>query len=247
MYSIICKDRKMKKFIYLLVILIALTSCDKYSHLRHFISFEGGFASSKITYELLEAEKHDYYTNLILAEMVKYPDGFFDRIGLGTVAIVRYLKNNNVSVGGVADPENHILFIEASSDANTKFIFHHELNHCTDYFIMRNYTYHWDQWWVLYHDNYIGGNALQEDENGNALLPHWATLSGFLNNPSTKNQKEDRSEMMAYYLTDNLNIFFIEKAKNDELFYQKVVLLFTFYKEELDFNLLDDFLLKVNQ
>ncbi|MDR0313757.1 MAG: hypothetical protein LBI14_09165 [Treponema sp.] len=240
----------MKRIIYLLVVLFVLASCDKYSHLRHFISFEGGFASSSITYDLLNAELHYYYTNLILPEMAKYPDGFFDRIGLNTIAIVRNLKKNNVDIGGVASNGNHILFVDTgprNRDSEIKHAFHHELNHCTDFYIMRNYISHWDQWLDLYHDSYVGGIAHKEGENGNKSLGYWPNLSGFLNNYSTLNQGEDRSEMMAFYLTKNENALFIQKAKNDEVFYQKAVTLFTFYKEKLDFNLLDEFLLKVNQ
>jgi hypothetical protein len=92
----------------------------------------------------------------------------------------------------------------------------------------------------LYNRSYVGGN-------GNGSLGYRPNLSGFLNEYSTLNQGEDRSEMMAFYLTKNENALFIQKAKNDELFYQKAVTLFTFYKEELNFNLLDEFLLKVNQ
>jgi hypothetical protein len=242
----------MKRIIYLLAVLFVLASCDKYSHLRHFISFEGAFSSGSITYDLVPTNLHNYYTNLILSEMAKYPKGFFDKIGLGTVAIVRNLKLDNVSVGGVTDPGNHNLFIGSSSyrsNSDIKKTFHHELNHCTDFFIERNYRYDWDQWWVLYDGGYVNAffAAHQEGKNGNAWSAYRPDLPGFLNNYSTLNLDEDRSEMMAFYLTDNLNALFIQKAKKDELFYQKAVTLFTFYKEKLDFNLLDEFLLKVNQ
>jgi hypothetical protein len=240
-----------KLIIYLLIVLSVLASCDKYSHLRHFISFEGGFASKSITYDLLEAEKHNYFSNLILSEMAKYPDGFFDRIGLSTVAIVRNLKHNNTAVGGFAEDGNHILFISIRyyyTDSFIKNVFHHELNHCTDFYIMRNYRNDWDQWWILYNSGYVYGTfAHQEAKNGNAWLDYRPNLPGFLNNYSTLEQWEDRSEMMAFYLTDNYNVFFMQKARKDELFYQKAVTLFTFYKEKLGFNLLDEFLLKVSQ
>jgi hypothetical protein len=212
----------MKKIVYFLAVLFVLTGCDKYSRFRHLISFEGGYRDAwmKATYEVLEAEKHEYYTNLILAEMAKYPDGFFDKIGLHTVVIGKNYKYNNVYRPGGADNYNHILFVSIRD------------------------AYPWDQW-----------RALTTDPNGDQLgyggekdsINYNPQLSGYITNYSTTGQWEDRSEIMAWFLTEYRNKFFIEKARNDELFCQKAVTLFTFYKERLNFNLLDEFLLKVNQ
>jgi hypothetical protein len=245
----------MKKIIYLLAVLFVLTSCtknnDKYSHLRHFISFEGGFTSgAEITYNLIgaEAETYEYYINLILPEMARYPDGFFDKMGLGTVAIVRDLRLNNIERAGVAEPENHILFINTGygyTDSSIKETFHHELSHCTEFFMKRKHTYYWDQWWLLYNASYVGYYDGKGDRH--ASSDYNPNLSGFLTEYSTQNQDEDKAVMMEFYLSDDYNALFIEKARKDGVFYQKAVLLFTFYKERLDFNLLDEFLLKVNQ
>jgi hypothetical protein len=250
-YAIIIEGYKMKRIIYLLAVLFVSAGCDKnsdeYSHLRHYISFEGGHAptSSGIFYDALEPGKHSYLSNLILAELAKYPDGFFDKIGLDTVVIGKNITSSDHRVGGVYDNTSHKLYISTSNstDSFIKNIFHHELNHCIDYFLLINYTHDWDQWWVLHNGGYVGGNRLQ----GNGNTNYRPDLPGFLNTYSTLDQWEDRSEMMGFYLTEDYNAWFIEKAKKDELFYQKAVTLFTFYREKLDFNLLDDFLLKVNQ
>jgi predicted SprT family Zn-dependent metalloprotease len=246
---------KMKRIIYLLAVLFVLTSCTKAlpsdNHLRPLISFESGHAktNNNVTYEVLEAEKQDYYANLILAEMAKYPDGFFDKIGLDTVVIGRNLKYKNGGRAAVPDNDSRILFLgimNSYAESYIKHVFHHELNHYIEYYIWNTYYYDWDQWRVLYTGSDDGGVLAYQGGFGGTAYLFNSKLQGFLNTYSAFGQEEDRSEMLAYFLTENENKLFIEKARRDELFYQKAVTLFTFYKETLDFNLLDEFLQRVD-
>jgi hypothetical protein len=249
----------MKRIIYLLAVLLVLVSCTiskpnsnqpDFSHLRHLISFEEGYTDiwNRVSYESLEdAEKHDYYTNLILAEMAKYPDGFFEKIGLDTVVIGKNLKLHNSYRGAVPNNDSRKMFISIRADyADTyaKHTFHHEMNHYIEYYIWDTYYYDWDQWRILYTGSDDGGILAYQDGTTSIYTPY---ISGFINKYSTYGQEEDRSEMMAWFLTENENKLFIEKAQRDELFYQKAVTLFTFYKETLGFNLLDEFLVKMEQ
>jgi hypothetical protein len=169
---------------------------------------------------------------------------------LDTIVIGKNLAFDNAYRASVPDNHRRILFIGIEydySDDYIRYTFHREMNHYIEFNIWNSYYYDWEQWRVLY----TGGNADSElayqGRDANTWWQYRPTLPGFLNTYSMLGQEEDRSEMMAFYLTDNINIFFIRKARNDELFYQKAVTLFTFYKEELNFNLLDEFLRKMNQ
>jgi hypothetical protein len=203
-----------------------------------------------VSYELLDVWKRQYYSNLLLAEMAKYPNGFFNKIGLSTIVIGKNLKYKNVYRASVPDNYSHILFIgirDDYTDVYLQHVFHHELNHYVEFSIWNNYRYDWDKWRSLFTGKGGGGElAYQGGEDKNAINYN-PNLSGFLNSYSTLGQEEDRSEIIAFFLTEIEKVMFIEKAKKDKLFYQKAVLLFTFYKENLNSNLLDDFLAKVNQ
>ena len=201
------------------------------------------------SYEPLETDRRQHYTNILIKEMNKYPDDFFERIGLHTIAVGKNLRYQGIFRAAVPDNYKSILFMGIKDDYSDDYIrhvFHHELNHFVEYYIWKDYRYDWDQWRVLF-DGRGGGELAYQDGDDSTAIPYNPNLPGFLNDYSTLGQEEDRSEIIAFFLTENTNRQFIEKAKRDNLFYQKAVLLFTFYNERLNWNLLDDFLLRMNQ
>ena len=99
-----------------------------------------------------------------------------------------------------------------------------ELNHFVEYHIWRDYRYDWDQWRVLFDGSGAGGELVYQGGEDRTAIIYNPNLHGFLNNYSTLGQEEDRSEMIAYFLTENENN--------------------SFYRERL--NLLNDFLSKMN-
>ncbi|MCL2245365.1 MAG: hypothetical protein FWC03_13010 [Treponema sp.] len=218
--------------------------------LRNLISFEIYTDTWNLaSYEPLETNRRQHYINLLIQEMNKYPDGFFDRIGLRTIALGKNLKFQGAFRAAVPDNHKRILFMgirDDYSDDYFKHVFHHELNHFVEYYIWKSYRYDWDQWRVLFRGSGGGGELAYQGGEDRTAITYNPNLSGFLNNYSTLGQEEDRSEMIAFFLTENRNMQFMEKAKRDKLFNQKAVLLFTFYKEKLNWNLLNDFLLKMN-
>jgi len=232
------------------VITAAAAPIINQQQLRNLISFEIYTDTWNLAaYEVLETERRQHYTNLLIEEMNKYPDGFFERTGLRTIAVGKNLRFQGVFRAAVPDNFKSILFMgirDDYSDDYIRHVFHHEFNHFVEYYIWRDYRYDWDRWRALFHGRGGGGElAYQGGEDGTAITYN-PNLAGFLNNYSTLGQEEDRSEMIAFFLTDSRNWQFMEKAKRDNLFYQKAVLLFTFYKERLNWNLLDDFLSKMN-
>jgi len=245
----------MKKIVNILVVLLVLVTCawsqENTEKITRLINFEVHKDTwNKVSYELLEAGRRQHYSNLIIAEAVKYPNNFFEKIGLNMIVIVKNLKFDNVYRASVPDNYSRILFIGIRNDYTDYYlrhVFHHELNHYVEFYIWKDYRYDWDKWRALFNGKGGGGElAYQGGEDGNAMVYN-PNLAGFLNSYSTLGQEEDRSEIMAFFLTDSEKDLFIEKAKKDNIFYQKAVLLFTFYKEKLNFNLLNDFLLSVNQ
>jgi len=218
--------------------------------LRNLISFEIYTDTWNLaSYEPLETKRRKHYTDLLVQEMTKYPDGFFERIGLRTIAVGKNLRFQGIFRAAVPDNYRNTLFMGIKDDYSDDYfrhVFHHELNHFVEYYIWRDYRYDWDQWRVLFHGSGGGGELAYQDGDDSIAIPYDPNLPGFLNNYSTLGQEEDRSEMIAFFLTENSNRQFIEKAKRDKLFNQKAVLLFTFYKEKLNWNLLNDFLLKMN-
>jgi hypothetical protein len=239
----------MKKYYCFLLINLMLLCHTVYSIPA--IRYEGYKDTWKLaSYELIEPGRRQHYTNIIIAELGKYPNGFFEKIGLNTIIIAKNLKFDNTYRAAVPDNYSHILFIGIRDDYTNdyiKHVFHHELNHYVEFSIWRTYRYNWDRWQMLFSGSGGGGElAYQGGEDRSAILYN-PNLVGFLNEYSTLGQEEDRSEMIAFFLTENGNRQFVEKARSDNIFYQKAVLLFTFYKETLNFNLLDEFLLSLNQ
>ncbi|MCL2705954.1 MAG: hypothetical protein FWE72_07075, partial [Spirochaetaceae bacterium] len=190
-----------------------------------------------------------HYTKLIMEEMAKYPDEYFKTIDLEVIVIVKNLKFDNVYRASVPDNYKRILFMGIRSDYRDDYlrhVYHHEKNHYAEFYIWKNYRYDWPEWRKLYESTKRGGETAYQNGEDRSVGVYRKDLVGFLNTYSTLGQEEDRSEMIAYFLTDSENKLFMEKAKNDKIFYQKAVLLFTLYKEKLNFDLLKLFLSKAN-
>ena len=233
----------------------AITAVRTYSvnqeQLKNLISFEIYTDTwNSASYEPLETERRQHYTNLLIQEMNKYPDSFFNRIGLRNIVIGKNLKFQGVFRAAVPDNYKNILFMGIRDDYTDDYFrhtFHHELNHFVEFHIWRDYRYDWDQWRVLFNGSGGGGELAYQGGEDRTAITYNPKLPGFFNNYSTLGQEEDRSEMIAYFLTEHGNSSFIEKAGNDVIFKQKAILLFSFCKEKLNLNLLDDFLSKMNQ
>jgi len=185
-----------------------------------------------VTYDLIEPERNQYYKDLIKSEMKRYPDGFFVKQNLKTISIVQNLDvAGKGRLGGTYIYDHNIIFININYMSDDYFIraLHHEIQHLVDYRYFDRYFIEWAQWRELFEAS---------DKS---------THSGFISDYARLNPKEDRAEVFGHYMgLERTKNNFLQKAKNDEIFYQKAILLFTFYKERVDFNLLDDFLLEMN-
>ena len=236
-----------KQKITLFVLLLSLLIFCQTVHSKPLIKYEGYRDTwNKVTYEILEENKRQHYTNLLMEEMNKYPKEYFDKIDLQVIVLVKDLKFDNVYRAAVPDNYNRILFIGIKNDYTDDYIrhvYHHEKNHYAEFCIWGNYRYVWDEWNLLF-DGVGGGGELAYQSGGSKYsMTFNRNLKGFLNAYSTLGQEEDRSEMVAFFLTDHENRLFMEKANNDNVFYQKAILLFTLFKDRLAFpDLLQRFL-----
>jgi len=220
---------------------------NEYSSL---ISFDVGRKDTwgKVSYESLETGKRQKYTKLIIDEMNKYPNDFFTKIGLDIIIIGKNLKFEGTFRASVPDNGKKILFMgirDDYTDDYLKHVFHHELNHYVEYHIWGSHRHDWEPWRKLFDGEGGGGElAYQNGENSNSMVYN-PDLPGFLNYYSTLGQEEDRSEMIAFFLTEKGNKSFVEKAEKDNIFRQKSILLFEFYKDKFKYNLFDEYLLLI--
>ena len=217
------------------------------------IDFEGPWysGSSSSKYDLLELKYRKHFLEIVMTEMERYPEDFFERINLGKIAVVRNLslpgnsQDARMMVGGFAT--GYMFFINAGcnycddpdDDHNndfTKYSFHHELTHHVEFnFWARNNRHLLEPW-----------NALWDASDRTGQFD--SSTRGFITDYARTNQLEDRAEIMGYFMgAETENELFYEKARNDEIFYQKAIVLFTLLKETFGLDFLDEFLLKINQ
>ena len=191
-----------------------------------------------ILFDIIEPEYYKYYSDIIITEMKKYPKNFFRKIDLKTITIVKNLKTTegkNLG-GGTLNPQFKTIYIDINfSDNSLKKTFHHELNRYIEYSILGYYCYDNEQW----NDLFILSD--------NKILPDFP-LRGFISYYSRTNQLEDRAEIFGFFMAgERYRRELIEQAKNDDVLYRKIELLFSFYKENLDLNLIDAFLSEVRE
>jgi hypothetical protein len=200
--------------------------------------------SNHISYERLAPGERKNYAAVLYKELEKYPAEYFKIVKLKNIVLVKNLKSDNFSVAGLVDGHTNLPFIGINGkDYNITFLkstLHHELNHYTENVLWRRLNYRWDAYDALY-----TGNRNPKMIRGEPYDPYkWKiytpALRGFLNYYSALEPSEDRSEIISHYLTDEYHNTLLEKSKIDDLFHQKVMLLFSHYEENLGFSRLVD-------
>lgn len=199
----------------------------------------------KVTSEPVTEEELNNYLGLLRKALMKYPADFFATIGLQFLHIGKDLKFDNVNRSAVPDNYSKVLFLSiktATMDYDDYYLihcFHHELNHYTEFSIWGSYRYSWTPWMPLFNpDNAKGGEYAYSNSSEN-----WyrfdSTLTGFSNKYSTLGQEEDRSEIIAFFLTDDNHEHqdVLNKAQADKVYSAKCDTLFKYYAERLKFGL----------
>lgn len=207
---------------------------------------------NQVTYKtLLESEKGNF-VDLIDYAFSKYPIGFFEKIKLDQIILVKELKFSNVSRAAVPDNYKHALFLSYNPSYTDSYMVHcifHELNHYVEYYLWKDYRYQWNDWKALYNGNTNGG----ESAYATTSIDYYnitSSVKGFLNLYSTLGQEEDRSEIIAFFMTDinNEHNKMMDIVKNDKILQQKTDLMLKLYKDKLGFNqLLDTYMSEINR
>jgi hypothetical protein len=116
------------------------------------------------------------------------------------------------------------------------------MNHNAEFVLWHTYNYRWDTYESLYSESVDDAKAVRENAHISQQR-YTPALRGFLNIYSTQAPWEDRSEIIAYYMTDSYHNLLIEKSKIDPLFHKKVMLLLLHYEENFCFsNLVNTYL-----
>jgi hypothetical protein len=241
----------MIKIIHILfpVLFLLIGSCATISlpnYLPEIVCDEHTAAADHITYELLDAKEKRKYTYTLYKELQKYPIEYFNRVNLKKIFLVKNLRSDNHKVAGLVDLQTNFIFISiGDGDYDIELLknsLHHEMNHNAEFVLWHDYNYNWAAYESLYNESVHDTKAIRE-EAGIPQHRYIPALRGFLNIYSTQAPWEDRSEIIAYYMTDSYHHLLIEKSKIDALFHKKAMLLLMHYEENFGFsNLVATFL-----
>jgi hypothetical protein len=182
------------------------------------------------SFEYIEEEKREHLMNLISEEIKKYPDEYYKIVGSYKIYVIKHF---GYGAAGLAVNDEKI-FINASplsnkdskvyyDDAFIRYIFNHEQQHIAEYSLWGG-NYSWKEWDKLFNEGIAAGPI---DDNP------FSDPKGFISSYATKNPKEDRAELMAYWVQYSNNV--ISQAKKDDLLDKKIVLLFTLLRDRLSF------------
>ncbi len=199
---------------------------------------------NKVTYELLSDSEKEKIINLVVYAFSKYPDDFFNKISLKYLVLGKDVKFDNVERAAVPDNYKNQLFLSYNSKYHDYYLVHcifHEINHYVEFYLWKDYKYKWIDWEKLYNGTNKGGEFAYNHQS-----PDFYTISnkleGFLNLYSTLGEEEDRSEIIAFFMTDinKEHIQMMRKVKKDIILQRKVSLILNLYKEKLKFGSLID-------
>lgn len=182
------------------------------------------------TYENLAFKKqkdehvlNNYINNILKPELRKYPDSYFEKIGLKKIVLCKNLMIAGQKRAAAPDPYVNTLFLSVEKLYEKEYlihVLHHELHHITEYELWEDMFFDWRKWNRKNTRKFIygaGGSSAYELENSTV---NWGEINnpktGFLNLYSTLGPEEDRCEIVALIMTErerNLLKSFIPKDK----------------------------------
>ncbi|AOP35640.1 hypothetical protein A0128_18405 [Leptospira tipperaryensis] len=159
-------------------------------------------------------EDLNYYKDLIVAEIARYPRGYFIKARAEKIIFTRNLYLESIGYrGGLSRPEENIIFLDipdglkAMGMINPNFGedrlsngIHHEITHNIDNVI----RYYWDPKWTSlnpisfqYGSYQFSSSPRRLDNPKVPLTPFWNPIDGFVSEYSTTNFAEDRADIGA--------------------------------------------------
>jgi hypothetical protein len=163
-----------------------------------------------LQYEIPHTDSVAAYVNLLNKEINKYPLDFFRKIGIDKLILCADLRIGQQKRAAVPDSEKGQLFL---SIYDTKkpyklsyktHVFHHELNHCTEFAVWNDYYKKWKRWGRINRKSFsYGSGGIEAYKNPKF---NWRgtvnRTEGFLNRYSMLSQEEDRCEIVAFIMND---------------------------------------------
>lgn len=204
--------------------------------LRVKIKLETGFTDSwdAISYEVIDDQASlAVYLHILLEEYQKYPDGFFQKIGVDTIIVCRDLHFETQERAAIPDCYNNSLLLDgnfAKYDTNyLRHVMHHELHHCTEFAIWGSTYYEWPEWEALNADTFLygagGATAYLVDNMDKDYYTLCHPKPGFCSPYQMTGEEEDRCETMALLMTDSRRDQFFEYALTDAIVFDKLQLI----------------------
>lgn len=141
-------------------------------------------------------------------EFAKYPPELVKLSGLKRIVFCRDLKANGQRIAGVAVQKNATIYMDSSTEvgdeSHRRRTLHHEFFHFIDYAIHGERDIRDSRAWVAAG---APGSTYSAAETG-APVANWAShpAAGFVSNYSRKSVPEDRAELFAAILTNNLTV-----------------------------------------
>ena len=173
----------------------------------------------------------NHYISLLDQEFSKYPRGYFNVIGIRTIALAQNLRFSDQERSAIPDPYRGILYLEvdavAESETYTIHVMHHELHHCAEYYYWHNMNYEWEEWSEANNPafRYKGGGVSAYSQPDIDWYTFTNPSDGMLNLYCTTAQEEDRSELVAAIMTDKERAKLSQILRNDEILQHKVLLI----------------------
>ncbi|TGK16389.1 LIC13305 family lipoprotein [Leptospira kmetyi] len=156
-------------------------------------------------------EDLNYYKDLIVAEIARYPRGYFIKARAEKIIFTRNLYIESIGYrGGLARPEENIIFLDIPDGLKAMEIvnpngkdqrssgIHHEITHNIDD-VMR---YYWDPKWKslnpssFQYGSYQFSSSPRRFNNPNvSITSFWNPIDGFVSEYATISFAEDRAEI----------------------------------------------------
>jgi hypothetical protein len=199
------------------------------------ISYDSGVIDTwqSVNYDVCDPASLPIYLDILLKEYLKYPAGYFSKVGIHTIVLTNNLKFEGQARAAVPDPYKSQLYLSVngaygtSSDSYLIHVMHHELQHCTEHAIWKDMMYDWQDWMLLNTTGFKygnGGASVYKDATENNVDVYSAVnpQKGFINLYSLTGDEEDRAEMMAYIFTDTERPMLQEILKKDAVLRRKI-------------------------
>lgn len=204
-------EKEDKNISNLLLLLLSQDSAENYNRDVQIITHTI-VSSPYVSYNTNYSDEDlNYYKDLIVAEIARYPRGYFIKARAEKIIFTRNLYIESIGYrGGLSRPEENIIFLDipdglkAIGMGNPNFEnrrlsgIHHEITHNMDD-VMR---YHWDPKWNSFnapsfqYGSYQFSSSPRRFTNPNVpFTEYWNPVDGFVSEYATTNFAEDRAEI----------------------------------------------------